>query len=169
MQSLDVISANLWQILISLLNLVLLFLIMKHFLFKPVKRMLAKRQAELDERYNAADTARKNAEDDELYWREKKRNADAEADVVMKTASDNAKLRGDRIITDAKNTADDIIRRAEEQAELEKKKAAEDIKREIVNVSTVLAEKMLSREINADDHRDIIDSVIEKIGDGDDK
>ena len=76
MQSLDVISANLWQILISLLNLVLLFLIMKHFLFKPVKRMLAKRQAELDERYNAADTARKNAEDDELYWREKKRNAE---------------------------------------------------------------------------------------------
>ena len=169
MQSLDVISANLWQILISLLNLVLLFLIMKYFLFKPVKRMLVKRQAELDERYNAADTARKNAEDDELYWKEKRKNADAEADAVMKTASDNAKLRGDKIITDAKNTADDIIRRAEEQAELEKKKAAEDIKREIVNVSTVLAEKMLSREINADDHRDIIDSVIEKIGDSDDK
>ena len=37
MNDLDIISINIWQIVISLLNLVLLFLILKKFLFKPVK------------------------------------------------------------------------------------------------------------------------------------
>ena len=52
MQSLEVISVNVWQILISFLNLTILFLIVKKFLFKPVNNMLAKRQSELDEKYN---------------------------------------------------------------------------------------------------------------------
>ena len=44
-------------------------------------------------------------------------------------------------------------------------KAEESIKQEIVEVSTALANKLLEREINVDDHRDLIDSFIEKIGD----
>ena len=45
------------------------------------------------------------------------------------------------------------------------KKAEEGIKKEIVEVSTALANKLLEREINAEDHRELIDSFIEKIGD----
>ena len=48
MQTLDVISVNLWQILASLLNLVLLFLIVKHFFYKPVRKMLDERRATID-------------------------------------------------------------------------------------------------------------------------
>ena len=43
-------------------------------------------------------------------------------------------------------------------------RVSEDIKREIVEVSSTIAEKMLEREVNADDHRDLIDSFIDKIG-----
>ena len=63
MQSLGVISVNIWQILISLINLLLLYLIFKYFLFKPVTRMLEKRQSELDERYAKADEAKRAAEE----------------------------------------------------------------------------------------------------------
>ena len=48
-QSLDVISVNLWDILISLANLLILFILVKKFLFKPVKKVLEKRQSEIDE------------------------------------------------------------------------------------------------------------------------
>lgn len=168
MQSLDVISVNLWQILISLANLVILFVIIKKFLFKPVNNMLAKRQAELDERYSAADEAKANALRDETYWKEKLESADLDADSIIKNAADTAARRSDKIITDAKAEADGIIRQARSEAELERKKAIDGIKKEIVDVSAALAEKMLSREINVDDHRSIIDSVIENIGDDND-
>ncbi len=165
MQSLGVISVNLWQILISLLNLLLLFLLFKKFLFRPVNNMLAKRQSEIDERYNAADEAKRVAEEDRLFWDEKIGTVKAETDEMIKKAQDSAKRQGDTIVSKAKEQADGIIRQAETQAQLEMKKAEDGIKREIVEVSTALANKLLEREINADDHRDLIDSFIEKIGD----
>ena len=165
MQSLEVISVNLWQILISLLNLLILFLMFKKFLFKPVNNMLAKRQGEIDAQYEAADNAKKLAEEDQQMWNEKIGTVKAETDAMIKKAQDSAKRQGESIVSKAKEQADGIIRQAETQAELEMKKAEEGIKKEIVEVSTALANKLLEREINADDHRDLIDSFIEKIGD----
>ena len=165
MQSLEVISVNLWQILISLLNLLILFLLFKKFLFGPVNKMLAKRQSEIDERYEAADEAKRLAEEDKLLWDEKIGTVQAESDALIKKAQDSAKRQGDTIVTKAKEQADGIIRQAETQAQLEMKKAEDGIKKEIVEVSTALANKLLEREINVEDHRDLIDSFIEKIGD----
>lgn len=165
MQTLEVISVNLWQIVISLLNLLILFLLFKKFLFKPVNNMIEKRQAEIDERYDAADVAKRAAEEDRLFWDEKIGTVKAETDKMIEKAQDNAKRQGDAIVTKAREQADGIIRQAETQAQLEMKKAEEGIKREIVEVSTALANKLLEREINPEDHRSLIDSFIEKIGD----
>ena len=165
MQSLEVISVNIWQILISLLNLLILLLMFKKFLFKPVNNMLAKRQSEIDAKYEAADEARKSAEEDKLLWDKKISTVKAETDEMIKKAQDSAKRQGETIVSKAKEQADGIIRQAENQADLEMKKAEEGIKKEIVEVSTALANKLLEREINADDHRVLIDSFIEKIGD----
>ncbi len=165
MQSLGVISVNIWDILVSLLNLLILFLLIKKFLFKPVNNMLAKRQSEIDERYNAADEAKRLAEEDRLMWDEKIGTVKAETDEMMKKAQDSAKRQSESIVSKAKEQADGIIRQAETQAQLEMKKAEEGIKQEIVEVSTALANKLLEREINAEDHRSLIDSFIEKIGD----
>lgn len=168
MQTLDVISVNLWQILISLANLVLLFLILKKFLFAPVKNVLAKRQSEIDQHYAAAETAEEQASRSRQEWAEKLSTADAQADTILQNAAEQAKSRGDRLVADAQEKADSIIRMAQNEAELERRKAADDIKREIVEVSGILAEKILEREIHTDDHRALIGSFIEKLGDSDD-
>ena len=168
MQSLEVISVNIWQILISLCNLLLLFLILKRFLYKPVKRMLDERKAALDEQYDAASEAQSSAEASKEAWEEKLRNAQAQADDLLKKASAAADRRGEQIVADAKEKADGIIRQAEVQAKLEYKKAEAGIKKEIVDVSAALTEKIIGREIRTEDHRAIIDSFIEGIGEDDD-
>jgi len=168
MQTLDVISVNLWQTLISLANLVILFLIIKYFLFKPIKAVLESRQKELDAQYASAENAEKQAEENRKKWEEKLSFADAEADAILKKAADNAKYRSEKIVSDAKNQADGIVRNAKNEAELEKKKAADDIKHEIIEVSGALTEKMLEREIDTKDHRTLIESFIEKIGENND-
>ena len=155
MQSLDVISINLWQILISLCNLLLLFLIIKKFLYKPVKRVLKERQLAL---------AEKQAEKSRVSWEEKLQGAQAEADMLLKKEIERAERHSSQMISEAREKADIIVHEAETQAALEYKKAQADIRKEIVDVSTLLAEKMLHREIHQEDHRDIIDSVISEIG-----
>lgn len=166
MQTLDVISVNLWQILISLLNLYLLFLIVKFFLFKPVKNVLAKRQQELDARYASAAEAERAAHENQRSWEEKISHADTEANAILQSAAEQAKFRGDAIIADARSRADSIIRVAQDEAEQERRKAVDDVKREIVEVSGVLSQKILEREINTEDHRKLIESFIETVGDG---
>lgn len=168
MQSLDIISVNLWQIVISLINLLLIFLILKKFLYKPVKKVLSQRQAALDEQYSAAAEAERQANADKAAWEDKMLSANAEADAILENATANAGRRSDRIIADAKEKADSIVRQAENEAALERKKAEAGIKQEIVTVSTALTEKMLDREINAEDHRNLIDSFIDQIGEDDD-
>lgn len=165
-ESLAVISVNIWQILISLANLLILFLIIKKLLFKPVKRVLAKRQETLDESYKAAEEANAEAQKKRDELDEKLSDAQNRADEILKDATDNAKYRGEKIVEEAQERADTIIRVAQNEAELERKKASDSIKREIVDVSSALTEKMLEREINTEDHRALIDSFIEDIGDG---
>lgn len=165
MQNLDIISVNLWQILISLANLTILFLLLKKFLYKPVLKMLDARRAEIDKDYNDAALAKQSAEQSQAELTSRLANAKAEAEGIVKEAADNAKARGDKIVEDARNTADGIIRQAELDAELERKRVNETIKEQIVEVSTALAEKMLEREINTDDHKALIDDFINNIGD----
>ncbi len=165
MQTLDVISVNLWAMLVSLANLVLLFLIVKKFLYKPVKNMLAKRRVTIDGDYSAAQAAREEALAEKAAYDEKLSGAKAEAENVIKNAVSIASAREKEIIAEAKQQADGIIRRAQNDAELEKKKAEDSIRREIATVSAALTEKLLEREVSSDDHKRFIDTFIEGMGD----
>ena len=71
MQSLDIISVNIWDILISLINLLILFLVFKRFLFKPVQKMLDQRKQQVEDIYAAADESRTAAEGMKQQYEEK--------------------------------------------------------------------------------------------------
>ncbi|MBE5768086.1 MAG: F0F1 ATP synthase subunit B [Clostridiales bacterium] len=164
MQSLEVISVNLWQILISMANLAILFWLIKKFLYGPVKKTIAKRQAAIDETYQAAREARESAEKSRDAYAEKLSGARQEADEIVKSATVNANRRSERIVSDAQDKADGIIRQAQTEAELEKKKAQESIRHEIADVSAALAEKLLGREMSKQDHHEVIDSFLNEMG-----
>lgn len=165
MQTLDIISVNLWQMLASLANLVLLFLIVKKFLYQPVKKMLETRQRTIEEDYAEAAAAKNQAQAERQAYEQKLADAKAEADRVIRSAADIATGREQEILAAARAKADGIVRQAQEEAVLERRKAEEDIRREIVEVSSALAEKLLEREVSADDHRRLIDTFIDDIGD----
>lgn len=166
MQTLDVISVNIWHIIISLCNLAILFFVIKKFLYKPVRKTLAQRKKTIDDKYISADEMIDKALKSKDEYEEKLKNAEAEAQEIIKKAADTADERSKEIVSSAKGEANRIIDRAQNEAELEKKKARQEIKDEIVDVSSLIAEKLLQREINDDDHKRMIDSFIEEIGDG---
>ena len=164
---LDIISVNFWNILIALLNLVVLFLLVKAFLFKPVRALFAERQKALDEQYGAAAEAQRQADENRAQWEQTLAGAHTQAKEILQSATDSAKYREEKIVSEAQEKARGIVKRAEQEAELERRRAADDIKREIVEVSGALAEKMLQREINVKDHSALIDAMIEQVGESD--
>ncbi len=165
MQSLDVISVNLWQILVSLANLIILFLLIKKFLYKPVKKMLETRQQSIDKDYEIANEAKISAEENRKLYEEKLSAAKSEADSVINSAVTTAKQRESEILADAHEKAENILKKAENDAELEKKKAEKEIKGQIIDISTLVAGKIIEKELDSDKNAELVDSFINEIGD----
>ena len=165
LESSDIISVNIWQILISLANLLIIFLILKKFLWKPVKKVMDERQNAVDKQYADAAEAEAKAKADKAQWAARLATADEEAAARIAAADETARRHGDRVIVEARVKADGIIRQAEAAAELERKKAEAGMKQEIAVVGAALAEKMLERELNAADHEKMIESFLDEVGD----
>ena len=169
MQPSEIISVNLWQILVSLLNLVILFLIIKKFLYQPVKNVLKSRQDKIDEKNNMANQYLSDAEKTKNELEAKLNDAEDKADEILNEATVNAQRRKEKILSEARDEADTIIRQAKTNAELEMKKAESDIKTQIVDVSFELSKKIIEREIKEEDHHKLIDTFISQIGDEDEE
>ena len=164
MQSLDIISINIWHIVISLCNLLILFLMLKKFLYQPVKKVLADRQAAIDSRYDEADKAKSEALQSKAEWEERMAAADEEAAGIVSSAVESANRQSSAILGQTKEKADRMMNRASAEADSERRKAEDDIKDRIADVSAASAGKLLEREISAADHSDLIDSFISEIG-----
>ena len=163
MQFLDVISVNIWAILASLANLLLLTLIIKKFLFKPVKKIVDARRAAIDADYEQARAAREEAEESRLNYEAAMAAARQTSDQIIADASRTAEYRSNEIVAEARERASEIRRQAEADAVLERKKAEAEMKHEIANVSAQLTGKLLQREINEEDHRELIDSFLNEL------
>lgn len=164
MQTLEIISVNVWQILISLCNLLLLFFLLKKFLYQPVRRALAARQKTLDEHYAAAETAEADAGRMKAEWEEKMQGADEEAARIRREAEESAARKEAARLAEAEEKAARIVSVAEAEAEEERRKAEDGIRHEIVEVSAALSEKILGREIKEEDHRRAIDDFLSELG-----
>ena len=103
MQSLEVISINIWSILISLANLCILYMLFKKFLYKPVKATLNARQEAIDAQSRAADEAEKAANADKDKYASQLAGARAEADEMIRSAQVAATRRSDGIVADARD------------------------------------------------------------------
>lgn len=160
---LELISLNIWHIVVTIINLLLLMLILKKFLWKPVKKVMAERQGQVDDIYRTAEESAAAAERDRQLYSEKLSQAQNEAETIVKAATQRADRLGDEIIADAKKKAADAMKKAENDIEQEKKKAMNDLKNEISGISVQIAESVVGREINEDDHRKLIDSFIDQL------
>ena len=165
MQTLDVISVNIWQILISLCNLLIMFLILKKFLFQPVQKMLADRQAQVDQIYTDAENDRTAANGMKQEYEVRMAGAREEADTLVRSAVENATRKGDAIVSEANAQASHIKKRAEEEIAREKQQMLADVKGEISDLAVSIASKVVEREIDQKDYDSFVDDFIQNVGD----
>ncbi len=162
-EALELISINFWHIIAAIGNLLILTLIVKKFLFKPVQKILAERQAEVDNLYQQAEESAASAENDKQIYHEKLEKAEHEVEEIIKSATIRAERLGDEIVAEANAKADAAIKKADADIAQSKKKAINEIKNDIAGISVSIAEKVVEREINEKDHNDIIESFIEQL------
>lgn len=164
-QTLDIISVNIWQIGISLANLLILFLIVKKFLFKPIQKVLATRQAQVNELYQDADKSKEAADHLKAEYEAKLSGAKEEAELIVKTAQQNAQRKGDAIVLEASAQASHLKQKAEAEIAMEKKQMLSDVREQISDMAVSIAAKVVEREVKAEDHTRLVDDFIRNVGD----
>lgn len=162
--TLDFLSVNVWHILMAIGNLLILVLILKKFLFKPVQNIMKQREEEISTTYSKADMALKNAESEKELYQKKLDLAKAEADELIETASKRAKAESAEIIATAKEEAAIRRKRADEDIELSRQKAAEELKGTVSEMVIELASEVVGREIDSKAHQELIDQAIKSLG-----
>ena len=166
-QTLDIISVNIWQILISLCNLLILFLVIKKFLFAPVNRVFEARRADIDKTYAEAEDAKTAAECARTSYEEKLSAVREEGGAILRDAKLRAERLSEEIVTEARAEADVIRARAEADIAQEKKKARSELQDEISTLSVELAGKILKKEIDGDAQRELIADFLTDLGEHD--
>lgn len=141
-----------------------LFLVASYFLFNPVREMLAKRQAKIK---NELDDAAKDKEEAALLreqYDEKLKNINKEAEEILSDARKRALENENKIVAEAKEEAARIIDRARVEAELEKQKAADDVKREMVVLASMMAGKVVKASIDTTIQESLVNETLKEIG-----
>ncbi len=159
------LSIDIGTILFTLLNLLLLFLGLKHFLFKPVNGILEKRQEEVDRKLQEAETAKSEAEAEREAYTQKLADAKEESAEMLRKATRRAQERSDEIVAAAKAEAAAVMQQNEQELERERRRAATALRGEVSGLAVAVAEKVVGREINQADHERLIDEFIDSVGD----
>lgn len=160
----EFISITPWTIVFQICNLLILCALIKKFLWKRVMAVLDKRQQEIDGIYDAAGKDREDAKQLKEEYTARMSSARDEADRLVKNAVDTAQRRGDAIVAEAKNEATHMKQKAENEIEQEKRKAYSELMGEISGMAADIAGRMVEREINADDHRELVEEFIKSAG-----
>ena len=141
-----------------------LFLIASHFLFNPVRDMMQKRQDRIKNELDTAAADMENARALKEEYEAKLKDIDKEAESILAEARKEALANENKIVADAKEEAARIIERAGVEAELEKKKAADEVKREMVVLASMMAGKVVSAAIDTTVQDSLVEETLKEIG-----
>ncbi len=159
------IAVNVWTFIAIICNLFIQMYLFKRFLLDKVNAVLEERKAIATTQLADAKQAKEEAETMKAEYAASIANAKEEADDIVSRAQKTATARSEELIGEARAQATQLKQKAEADIALEKKKAINDIKDEIGGIAMEIASKVVEREMNEADHKELIDKFIQNVGD----
>ncbi len=131
-----------WNLLFTVINLLVLVAAMRIFLFKPVHKILDERQKQVDGALTDAEAAKKTAEELEAHHQATMANVEEEKAGIIRDAKISASAESDQILTEAKAKAQKMLTDAASEGEMKKKEILEGTQAQLANIIAEAAEKL---------------------------
>ena len=159
----DIVSFSVPDIVFTWLNLLVIFLIVKKFLFKPIKGIIEKRQNEVKDMYLRAEQAEKKAQNLEAQYTELLTKARLEAAEIVKNATEAARSKADTIVEQAKVKAMELLEKTQVQIQREKDESLREAFNKVSDVVLITASKLIEKEMTMEDHKEIIEKILDDV------
>ncbi|PHV69860.1 ATP synthase F0 subunit B [Sporanaerobium hydrogeniformans] len=145
-------------------TMVIVFILYK-LLFKPATDFLDKRKVGIAKNIDDANKSKVEAIELKKNYESKLAKIEDEANQILKDTRAKALLREEQIIKEAKEEAENIKRKALDDIKLEQERIKDELKKEMIEVSTIMASKFVSASIDETKQNEMIDDIIKEMGD----
>ena len=161
----SLVTVNPVTLIGQIINLFITLAVVKIFFLDKIKAILDQRREAADKEITDAQAAKAEALVIKQTYEQNMLEAKAQASSILERAQRSATIRGEEIIRQANDEAVAIRSKASADIAQEKKKAINDAKDEIADLSLAIAGKVVGRELTAEDQKNLIDSFINELGD----
>ena len=152
------------NLLYTVVNVLVLFLLLRKFLYKPVMNIIAQRQKQVDDALAAAETSKKEAAATLNTAQDKLRNVDAEAAARRTAYEEQAEKEKQQLLADAQKQADAIVAEGKRIAEAERQHKLREADAQTTALAREMCEKLLARNLTQQDDARLLDDLLQKAG-----
>ena len=160
------ISINL-NLVWTIINLVVLYLLLRHFLIGPVMNIMEQRKQMIDDGFKNAEAAQADANRLKQEYETALSGAKQESVQLIEDARKSAKAEYDRIVSEAGEKADTMIESAKENVRIEREQTMKELKSQIAGLAAASAAKIISGNADEKESRDLYDQFLKEAGECD--
>lgn len=157
-------SLNLYTCVFALINMLILFFVLKKVLFKPVMNYMDKRKNEVADSLKTSENAKTEALELKEQYEEQMKTARADGQKII----DDMTVRANKIYADtiakAEEESRQILARAQEDAQREHEKVLKDSKAEISGLAIAAASKVIDANLDTESNRKLVDKFLDETG-----
>lgn len=154
------LTISLFNILFTVINLLILLFFVKKFLFDKIDAIITKRQQEVDEATEAADKATQEAKAAKKEYEKKIALADEEKEQILSDIKKLGYEEYEKIVMDARKTGDKIVKEARQNARAEAEKERELHADELKDMVIDAAAKIAATKHSSEDDSMLYDKFI---------
>lgn len=152
------------DIFIYIINIVVLYLLLRIILYKPVSRFLSDRSKRIADQLEHAGAVEKEAMERKAAYEQRLLGAQSEAKAIGEESAKRAAEAAEALLADTRKQAEQILEAARDRIARERQEALESLQPQIADMALALAAEILRREVSAEDNRQLIDSFFNKAG-----
>lgn len=149
-----------WSIVWNIVNILVLFLLLKHFLFKPITQMMESRTAEIENDLKDAKEQKEKARELTSQYEEKLKGADAQAARIVTEARERGQQEYSAILKDAAQDARKERERAEKQLAQEREEMLRGVQENVTELVLLTASKLSQKELDEESDRKLVDAFL---------
>ncbi|MDW2800232.1 F0F1 ATP synthase subunit B [Clostridium boliviensis] len=146
------------------INVFILFFALSYKLFNPVRDYLEKRKLKIAGELKSAADDKEAAHVMKEEYEARLLEVRKEAEEILEDARKRAKQREAEIISEAREEASRIVMRGNREVEMERKKALDDMKEQIISIASVMAGKVVAASIDTSVQDSLIDETLKEMG-----
>ena len=149
-----------WSIVEAVANVIILFVLLRIFLFKPISKMMDDRTQAVQNDIDEAKKAREEAEELRAQYSDSISEAKEEAGRIITKAHDQAESERAAIIRRSQEEADEIVSAASKTIENARRRVLHQAQTQIADLAIEAASKVVGANLDDEKNRKLVDQFL---------